>query len=263
MRITILGSGTCTPRLDRSAAAVLVSTGRSNVLLDIGPGTMRRLLEAGHAIGDLTHIAITHFHPDHTAELVPLLFATRYAEAPPRTRPLTVLGGPGLKAFFSGLQAVYGHWIILPDDLLQVREIDDPAGAAQAFADFTLSAFPVDHRPESLAYRIADAAGRTVACSGDSDVCDGLVAAARAADLFICEASKPDGLKTAGHLTPSLAGRMAARAGAKRLVLTHLYPSCDAVDIVKQATATYKGPVVAATDLMRFTLDQPDGGKSK
>ena len=256
MQVTILGSGTCTPHLPRSASAVLVETGQSKILMDIGPGTMRRLLESGHTIDDLTHIAISHFHPDHTAELVPLLFATKYAEAPPRTRLLTVLGGTGLNTFYLGLRNVYGDWIVLPDDLLQVREIDTRSGDTLPFADFTLTARPVDHRPESLAYRIADPAGRTVVFSGDTDECDNLVAVARAADLFICEASKPDGMKVTGHLTPSLAGRMAALAGAKQLVLTHLYPSCDMVDIVKQAGGTYKGPVTAAADLMRFALNE-------
>jgi ribonuclease BN (tRNA processing enzyme) len=57
-----------------------------------------------------------------------------------------------------------------------------------------------------------------------------------------------------GHLTPSLAGSIASKAKAKRLVLTHLYPPCDEVDIVKQARSTYKGPIVKAEDLMTFRL---------
>jgi ribonuclease BN (tRNA processing enzyme) len=93
-----------------------------------------------------------------------------------------------------------------------------------------------------------------MAYSGDSEPCDGLVAAARGADLFICEAAMPDEKKVPGHMTPSLAGLMAERAQARRLVLTHLYPACDGVDIVKQAQGTYKGPVMAAEDLMSFVL---------
>jgi ribonuclease BN (tRNA processing enzyme) len=75
--VTILGSGTCVPSLQRSSCAALIDTGSSKVLLDSGAGTMRRLLEAGHSIHNLSHIFYSHFHPDHIAELVPLLFATK------------------------------------------------------------------------------------------------------------------------------------------------------------------------------------------
>jgi ribonuclease BN (tRNA processing enzyme) len=58
-----------------------------------------------------------------------------------------------------------------------------------------------------------------------------------------------------GHLTPSLAGGIAQKADAKRLVLTHLYPPCDQVDIAKQAASSYKGAVIVAEDLMSFVFD--------
>jgi ribonuclease BN (tRNA processing enzyme) len=254
MKVTLLGSGTCVPRLSRSACAVLVETRVSKILLDLGPGTMRRLLHCGVSIFDLTHIAISHFHPDHTAELVPLLFATKYPDNAARTRPLHLLGGNGLKRFYQALQGAYGDWIVLPKAQLVLTEIDTLAGESLPFDDFSLTARPVAHRPESLAYRIEDQAGPVVVYSGDTEPCPGLVAAAHQADLFICESAMPDGRKVPGHLTPSLAGQAATQARARRLVLTHLYPPCDEVDIVKQAQGTYKGPVFAAEDLMRFLL---------
>jgi ribonuclease BN (tRNA processing enzyme) len=254
MKVTLLGSGTCVPRLARSACAVLVETQASKILLDLGPGTMRRLLHRGVTIFDLTHIFISHFHPDHTAELVPLLFATKYPDSTARTRPLHLLGGSGLKRFYKALQGAYDDWIVLPAGQLIVGEIDTLGGEALHFDDFKLTARPAAHRPESLACRIEDADGTVVAYSGDTEPCPGVVEAARAADLFICEAAMPDELKVPGHLTPGLAGQMAAQAQARRLVLTHLYPPCDEVDIVKQAQGTYKGPVFAAEDLMSFLL---------
>ena len=251
LRATILGSGTCVPDLRRSACAVLVETGRSKILLDIGPGTMRRLLEYGVTIFELTHVLISHFHPDHTSELVPLLFATKYPDAQRRKRTLHVYGGQGLNAYYTGLQAVYGQWIVLPEDQLSLHEMDPVAG--QLTCDgFSVSACSVTHRPESLAYRIDTAQGISLVYSGDTDACESLIDLATGTDLLICEASMPDGQKVTGHLTPSLAGTIAARAEAKRLVLTHLYPPCDKVDIVKQARSTYKGPIVMAEDLMTF-----------
>lgn len=256
MKVTILGSGTCVPRLDRSAAAVLVETGEAKLLIDAGPGTMRRLLECGVTIFDLTHVLITHFHPDHTAELSPLLFATKYPDASARSRALTIIGAVGLKRFYKGLQAAYGDWIVLPEDCLIVDELQPGADRMRVFDDFTITAYPAAHRPESLAYRIQSGDGAVIAYSGDSDYCDGLVEAARKADLFICESAFPDDLKVPGHMTPSLAGRIAQAARVRHLVLTHLYPPCDDADIVKQAANAYKeGPVTAAQDLLSFDLE--------
>ncbi|MBW2409315.1 MAG: ribonuclease Z, partial [Deltaproteobacteria bacterium] len=76
--VTILGSGTCVPSLARSSCSVLMAVGDSRLLFDSGPGTMRRLLEADTPIFDISHIFYSHFHPDHSGEFVPLLFATKY-----------------------------------------------------------------------------------------------------------------------------------------------------------------------------------------
>lgn len=252
--VTILGSGTCVPRLDRSACAVLVETGASKILLDLGPGTMRRLLEYGVTIFDLTHIVFSHLHPDHTSELVPLIFSTKYPDGQRRKRQLQMLGGQGLKDFYQGLQSAYGDHIVLPEAQMAVQELDVLNGEELEFEDFNLTARPTHHRPESLAYRIDDRNGHAMVYSGDTDECDALVGLAQNTDLFICESAMPDQSKVPGHLTPSLAGRMAQRAGAKRLVLTHLYPECDEVDIVKQAHRAYKGKIFKAEDLMTFTL---------
>jgi ribonuclease BN (tRNA processing enzyme) len=251
VKITILGSGTCVPRLDRSSSALLVETGRAKILMDLGRGTMDRLLTYGVTIFELTHICLSHFHPDHTCELVPLIFATKYPDAKARKHRLHLIGGPGLIAFYHGLQAAYGRWIVLPEEQLQIHEIDAPQTKSLLFNDFSISARMVNHGPESLAYRI-QAGGISLVYSGDTDACDALAELAHEADLFVCEASMPDGHKVPGHLTPSLAGSMAAKANTRRLVLTHLYPPCDEVDIVKQARSTYKGPIIKAEDLMTF-----------
>lgn len=255
LRVTILGSGTCVPRLDRSACALLVETGESKILMDLGPGTMRRLLATGTTIFDLTHIFISHFHPDHTAELAPLIFATKYPDGARRTHMLTVLGGRGLIDFYKGLRAAYADWIVLPEHQLRFQELDITDGETVHLDHVTLSVRPVQHRPESLACRIDSPDGVSMVYSGDTDTCDNLERLARRTDLFVCESAMPDDQKVPGHLTPSLAGKIASRAAARRLVLTHLYPPSEAVDIVKQARSTYKGEIVVAEDLMFFEFD--------
>ena len=253
--VTILGSGTCVPSLHRSSCSVLMETGGQRLLFDSGPGTMRRLLETGTTIADISYLCYSHFHPDHTGELVPFLFASKYPAGRGRSRPLWLLGGRGFRNFYEGLKAVYGHWIELSPEVFSLRELDgDPLGA-EAFDHFDLAFAAVAHSPESLAYRVTSRGGRTVVYSGDTDLSDNLVQLAHRADLLICEAAVPDGSEVPGHLTPSRAGDMASRAEVGALVLTHFYPECEATDIIGQCRRTYRGPLVLAEDHMRIRLD--------
>ena len=252
-RVTILGSGTCVPLLSRSSCSVLLETGESRVVFDCGAGTMRRLLEAGVTVFDVTHLFFSHFHPDHTGEMASFLFANKYASAPQRTTPLLLAGGRGFYKFFENYKTVYGHWLELPDRLLQFGEFDVSQADRADFADFSVTTRPVCHQPESIAFRV-EKGGRSMVYSGDTDVADNLVTLAEGADLLICESALPDHLKTEGHLTPSLAGRVARKAGVKKLVLTHLYPECDEVDIKAQCARIYNGEIVVAEDLMQFGL---------
>ena len=85
-------------------------------------------------------------------------------------------------------------------------------------------------------------------------MCNNLVDLAQNADLFVCESSFPDELKAAGHLTPGLAGEIAEKAGAKKLILTHFYPECDRADLKAQCRKSYKGPLILAADLLKVAV---------
>ena len=213
---------------------------------------MRRLLRAGVRIFDLTHIFYSHFHPDHTAELVPLLFATKYPDAGARKSPLTLMAGNGFQAFFNGLKNVYGSWIDLEPGILKIIELDNQAYDSHHFERFQIESMPVVHREESVAVKITGPDGLKIVYSGDTDMSENLVTLSRNADILICESAFPDDCKIAGHLTPSLAGKMATRAGVGKLVLTHFYPECETADIEMECRKTYKGPLVLAKDLQRI-----------
>lgn len=252
--VTILGSGTCVPSLRRSSCSVFVKAGDAGLLFDTGAGTIRRLLEAGFVPGDVTHICYSHLHPDHTGELGSFLFSSRYPEDLRRTRPLTIVAGRGFSGFYQRWKGLYGEWIDLDPGLLKIVELDNGGVDHFEAEGFGLETTPVEHREESLAFRVTFAGGGVFVYSGDTDVSENLVALARGADLFVCESALPDAMKVPGHLTPSLAGGIAARAGVKKLVLTHLYPECEKVDIAKECRNTYDGSLVLAEDLMKFTL---------
>jgi len=253
--VTILGSGTCVPSLKRSACSVLVRIGNERILLDAGPGTMRRLLEARTTIFEITHLFLSHFHPDHSGELVPLIFGTKYPDILQRKFPLKILAGKGFLDFYTGLKKVYGDWVALPLDLLEFIELDNRALDTRNFDGFTVSSMPMDHNPESVALKIETRSGVSMVYSGDTDYTENLVLLAKGTDLLICESALPDDLKVKGHMTPSLAGEAAQRAGVSMLVLTHLYPECDMTDIEKECRKTYSGPLKTACDLMTINLD--------
>jgi ribonuclease BN (tRNA processing enzyme) len=251
LELTILGSGTAVPVVGRFPAGVLVRGGGETVLVDAGPGVLRRLAETGLDLGDVTAVLLTHFHTDHCADVAALLFALRN----PRYRgrgPLRIRAAAGLRAWLDHLVAAW-PWLRPRGDYdLEVEEIQPgplPLGGLE------VTAIPIRHTAQSLGYRIAAAGGGpTIALSGDADVCPELDELARGADLFVCDSAFPDAHRTEGHLTPGLAGVHAARARAKVLCLTHFYPECDGHDLAAEAARTFTGKIVLARDLMRFEL---------
>jgi len=251
LAVTVLGSGTCVPSLVRSSCSLLVEIGSYKLLLDSGPGTMRRLLECGVSIFDLDMICYSHFHPDHTAELVPILFATKYPDENKRRKPLTIIAGRGFRALFKKLEAVYGEWIVLRPGMMTVIELDTLSQDLVRFEQFSISSAPVAHREESLAYRITARSGESMVYSGDTDVSENLVRLAAGADVFVCECAMPDALRVPGHLTPSLAGETASRANVRKLGLTHFYPECDQADVANECRSSYNGELVLARDRLK------------
>ena len=254
MSVTILGSGTCVPSLKRSSCSILMKIRDKFLLFDSGAGTMHKLLENGVEIFDVSFVFYSHFHPDHTAELVPFLFANKYPDGSRRKIPLTLMAGKGFAKFYDNLKNVYGHWIELAPDLLTIVELDNTGHDMREFDDFKVESLPVDHNPESIAYRITSSGGISMVYSGDTDFSENLVTLSKDADLLICESALPDELKVKGHLTPSLAGEIADRANVRKLILTHFYPECDQVDIEKECRKTYSGPLLLAEDLMQINL---------
>ncbi|GAG98641.1 unnamed protein product, partial [marine sediment metagenome] len=125
---------------------------------------------------------------------------------------------------------------------------------ARNFEDFKVDTAPVAHNEESIAYRITSADGQSAVYTGDTDYAETITELAENADLLICESAFPDKFKEKGHLTPSLAGDLATRAGVRKLVLTHLYPECDKEDIAAECRKTYSGPLVLAEDLMELKI---------
>jgi ribonuclease BN (tRNA processing enzyme) len=252
MSLVTVGTGTVAPSATRSSPAHWVETGPTRLLLDCGAGTLHRLARFALAWDQVTHLAVTHFHADHVGEIPALLFALRHATVPRRSEPLVVLGPPGTVALLENLARAFGEWVTSPGFPLVTLEIvpDEPFPLADGV---WLEPCKVPHTAESQAYAVRSDAGRLV-YTGDTGPSEELAAFATGCDLLLAECSVPEPLPEPIHLTPALAGELAARAAAKRLVLTHFYPPVERVDIAAQVAQAYHGPFAMANDGGRFEI---------
>lgn len=248
--LVILGSGTGVPSLRRGSPGVLLLSGNSKILIDSGSGVLRRLLKVGVTYREIDLLLYTHTHPDHTADLVPILFACKYGDLP-REKDLTCVGGSGFRHHLEKIKALYGSWIEPQTYRLTVKEI---SSNPFLWGEMKIIAKPMAHLPESVGYRIEWEDGRSFVISGDTDYCENLVALASHADLLVLECSFPDEKKVNGHLTPSLAGRIARESDCKKLLLIHFYPICDRYDLLTPCRQVFSGEIILSEDLMRVKI---------
>ncbi|MFQ5882314.1 MAG: MBL fold metallo-hydrolase [Candidatus Methylomirabilales bacterium] len=249
MELTVLGSGTAIPSPERASPGLLLQVADEYLLLDSGAGTLRQLARTGVSPGALDRVLYTHYHPDHIGDLPHLLFALRSPEFH-RERSLWVGGPPGLRRHYHLLGELYGSWVAHLPFTLEFQELKEEI---LDFGHFRLTSCAVPHTDVSLAYRI-DAHGGSLVYSGDTDYSEALIELARGVDLLVLECAFPEGQKVKGHLSPSLAGEMAARAGVKILLLTHFYPACWGQDLMTPCRKQFPGQVLLAQDLMRLTV---------
>jgi len=248
--LIIIGSGTGIPSLRRGSPGLVVLSDSAKLLIDSGPGALRKMLEVGITYQDIDILLYTHIHPDHVSDLVPILFACKYADLP-REKELLCIGGPGFESYFEKLKNLYASWIEPQSYRLTVKEISEEP---LLYRDLRVLSKPMAHISESVGYRIELNDGKSIAISGDTDYCQNIIDLASEVDLLVLECSFPDEKKVEGHLTPSLAGRIASESRCKKLLLTHLYPVCDQFNIVGQSKKIYQGQIILGEDLMRIKI---------
>jgi ribonuclease BN (tRNA processing enzyme) len=243
----VLGAGSILPREGFGPAgyALRPSPAAPVTLFDCGPGTLRNLPRVAIALGEIERVVLSHFHLDHCLDLFALAFARRNPSlgAP---RPLEVVGPRGLARLVASAEGALGA--LARDPAAAFVEVEPVAGQPPLVrGGLRLSWTPTEHTVEALAWR-ADLPGAAVAFSGDSPETPGVADLAAGVDLFTVECSHADGHGVSGHLTPSSAARLAARAGARRLLLTHFYPQLDPGEARAVAARTFSGEILLARD---------------
>lgn len=255
-KLIVLGSGTAVPRADRATSCYLVDDGEGTVfLVDCGPGALHRAAAAGYDLCALDVVLVTHVHPDHCADLVALQFALKNVVTRAGRPPLLLAGHPDVALLLARLRNAWPGWLAAGHDRLRFQPV--PKGAVPCPGRTAVTAFPIEHTPSSLGYRLSLPNGFQLAFSGDATEGGELVALARDADLLVLEAALPDEQPVPGHLTPRRAGRVAAEAGVQRLLLTHFYPQVLAAPIEERARETFEGRLDLAQDGQVVPLHAP------
>ena len=249
MRLTVLGSCGAWPAAGQACSGYLVEHDGFRLLLDLGYAVVPRLLTLLDA-GRLDAVVISHGHPDHCADVNPLLRAR-------------VLGGDALPPL-----PLYA----LPGALDAVLALDRPGmldggyvvrelviGRGPDIGPFQVRARLLPHSRPNAGVRLT-AAGQVLAYTGDTGPSDGVADLAREADLLLAEASYVDQVPedSAGTLSSAgQQGRQAAAAGARRLLLTHLMPGTDPAAAQAAAEHGYRGDVGVATAGLALDLGSP------
>lgn len=291
--ITLGTRGGPLPSKDRAQSSNLLVVNGTLYLIDAGDGVTRRIVQAGYDFRKIGKIFITHPHSDHAAGLATLLVSAWEYQ---RREPIDIYGGgvealvKGAIAYLTPNAEI--RWAegkkIAMSDVFHGHDV--APGVVYQDANVKVTAventhfnFPAGSPPHgkyrSYSYRF-ETPGRVVVFSGDTGPSDALTELARGADVLVTEVTLTDDVvalfkrtgawqaktpdEQAGfirhmheeHVTPEDVGKMAAKAGVKSVVLTHLSPTTDPEDdyqrYVDGVKKFFSGPIVVAKDLMRF-----------
>ena len=254
MKLTVLGSGTSVPHPRRSSSAHWLDAGGGTLLLDISGPAVHRMAQEGCDWPNLDAVWVSHFHLDHFGGLAPFLFGTKYApQTQGRRKPLTVFGPRGTEKLLRRFDEAGDYELFEQPFPLELREVS-PRAEFEVFPGLRAQTFSTPHTSESLAVRLTGADGTSLVYTSDTGYTEALAGFARAADLFLMECSFFRSKPVRTHLELGDALRLARLSGARRVVLAHLYPEWDGVDIPAEARSLWEGETIEARDGLRLEI---------
>ncbi len=257
VELIVLGAAPAyTDRPGSAASSYLLRHGSAALLLDLGQGAFANLASTLEP-SSLSAVLVSHLHPDHFIDLVPLRHYLKWEFDPPRR--VRVLAPAGLG---DRLDALDGQ----PGFAAAALDVGQLSEGVHRIGSFDVTVRRVEHTEESYAFRVAVAAegaggtGASAAAglvySGDCSRAEDLVPLIRPGDTLLSEASFGAGpvLPGAQHITSGDAGRAASIGRASRLLLTHILPGHSRTDILAAAHAAFSGPLQLVTEGDRFTV---------
>jgi ribonuclease BN (tRNA processing enzyme) len=238
VKLTVFGGCGAWPAAGQACSGYLAEHEGFRLLIDPGYAVVPRLLE--HlAATEVDAVLVSHGHPDHCADVHPLLRARAFGGDPPG--PLPIHAPPGAVDRVVTLSG--------PDSLRDSYTVHSfEPGEEFAIGPFGVRSVALPHSVLNAGVRLA-AGGKVLSYTGDTGPTPDLVGLARGADLFLAEATYPEQVpgENAAYLSSARqAGEYAAAAGAGRLLLTHLWPGTDPAAAEAAARRSYGGPLAVA-----------------
>lgn len=263
MRITVLGKSPAWQDAGGACSGYLVEDGDTRMLLECGSGVFAKLRERCDYT-EVDAVLVSHLHADHFIDLVPYSYALLLT---PRQQPVPVAGHPGTDdparprliapiGAAETFRTVVGAWgdEALIDQGFALEHFDTDSEVAVGPLTATFAEVP--HFVRTHAVNLRSAAGGRFTFGSDCRPCEELVEAAQGTDLLFVEATLPRPERTGirGHLTPAEAGDHARRAGARRVVLTHISDELDSEWAVAEASEAFGASVELAREGAVFEL---------
>ncbi|MFG3285762.1 MBL fold metallo-hydrolase [Streptomyces sp. NPDC048111] len=242
MKLTVVGCSGSFPSAESACSSYLVEADGFRLLLDMGNGALGEL-QRHIGLYDLDAIFLSHLHADHCIDMCGYFVARYYRHEGGRCAAMPVYAPEGAE---QRLTTAYAD-TPSASSMSEVFDFHTLKPGSFDIGPFSVRTERVEHPVEAYGIRV-EHGGSTLVYSGDTGACAALDELARGADLFLCEASFTDGKEDipALHLNGREAGEHAARAGAGRLVLTHIPPWTDARVNLADARSAYPGPVELA-----------------
>jgi ribonuclease BN (tRNA processing enzyme) len=265
-RVVLLGTGNPNPDPARMGPSVAIVSGANVYIVDCGAGVVRRAVQAGIGMPQLTRAFITHLHSDHTIGLPDLILTPAVTG---RLQALEIRGPPGTRAMTANLLKAYredlhirlhgmepsvaGAYVVVARDVKPGEIYRDDAVHVIAFA--------VNHGSWKHAYGYRfEARDKTIVISGDTTYSESLIAAAQGCDILVHEVYSQRGWEkrtpdwrryhAAFHTSGPDVGRLAALVGPKKLVLYHQLPMGETPEeVLSEVRAGFKGEVIYGNDL--------------
>lgn len=279
-RIILLGTkgGPRVGEAGRNNPSTLILINNVPYLVDCGYGTSRQLMAAGVSLERLRYIFITHHHSDHNLEYGALIYNAWITGRPIRIDSYGPSGLRKLTRDFFNYQKFDIDTRIVDEGRPDPRKLVSPhefnqAGIVMKSDDVTVRSCRVRHPPitQAYAYRF-DAGDRSVVISGDTAYAPELAMFAKGADVLVHEVMYLPGVETlvsrlpnakrlrehllAAHTVPEDVGKIAASAGVKTLVLSHMVPGDDPTITDEQwsdgARKYFSGRIIVGKDLMEI-----------
>ena len=249
MKLTVLGSGTSVPHPQRAAAAFWLATENGSMLLDCSADATHRMAQEHLDWPNLDAIWISHLHLDHCGGLASLLFGTKHSpETQARRKPLKIFACAGIGRLLTAIDEANDYGLFKQPFPLELQEFTESGENFTPFAGVSCVTFSTPHTRESLAIRLTNSENKTVVYSSDTGNSEELAKFARGADLLVLECSFYQEKPVDTHLNLAEAMRLAREAGPRKLLLTHLYPEWDSLDLESKARELWSGPTIAARD---------------